>query len=78
MRRPVLLVVWVLELWLAVVLALAALAWIWSGSAGSLAQALPPSLAQLTASLTAPAPVGPSSLHSAGFNWARANPNGIP
>ena len=40
MRRPVLLVVWVLELWLAVVLALAALAWIWSGSAGSLAQAL--------------------------------------
>ena len=40
MRRPALLVLWVLELWLAVALALAALAWIWSGSPGSLAQAL--------------------------------------
>lgn len=41
MRRPALLVVWVLELWLALLLALAALVWIWSGSEGSLAQALP-------------------------------------
>jgi translocation and assembly module TamB len=41
MRRPALLVVWVLELWLVLLLALAALAWIWSGSEGSLAQALP-------------------------------------
>jgi len=40
MRRPALLVVWVLELWLALFLALAVLAWIWSGSEGSLAQAL--------------------------------------
>ena len=41
MRRPALLVVWVLELWLALLLALVALVWIWSGSEGSLAQALP-------------------------------------
>ena len=41
MRRAGLLVVWVLELWLVLLLALAALVWIWSGSEGSLAQALP-------------------------------------
>ena len=40
MRRPALVVVWVLELWLALLLALVALAWIWSGSEGSLARSL--------------------------------------
>ena len=39
-RRPVLVSTWVLELWLALVAALLAALWLWSGSEGSLATAL--------------------------------------
>jgi translocation and assembly module TamB len=39
-RRPALLVVWTLELWLALMAALAAGLWFWSGTEGSLAAAL--------------------------------------